>query len=50
MVLPIYFAIESELDANKFLNLCRIPDLDEEQVKRNARTLHIPENITNLIR
>ena len=50
MVLPIYFAIENELDANKFLNLCRIPDLDKEQVKRNARTLHIPENITNLIR
>lgn len=50
LVLPIYFAIPSELDANNFLKLCRTPDLDEEQVKRNARLLRIPNNLQNLIR
>lgn len=50
LVLPIYFAIPNELDANKFLNLCRTPDLDETLVKKNATRLRIPSNIQNLIR
>lgn len=50
LVLPIYFAISSDLDALKFLKMCRIPDLDEEQVKRNATRMRIPKNIQNLIR
>ena len=50
MVLPIYFAIPNELDANKFLMLCKNSSLDEEQIKKNATRLRIPENITNLIR
>lgn len=50
LVLPIYFAIPNELEANQFLKLCRTPDLDEEQVKKNARLLRIPTNLQNLIR
>lgn len=50
LVLPIYFAIPNELDANQFLKLCRIPDLDSEKVKKNARLLRIPANLQNLIR
>lgn len=50
LVLPIYFAIPNEQDANTFLKLCQTPDLDEEQIKRNATRLRIPSNIVNLIR
>lgn len=50
LVLPIYFAISKEKDANDFLKMCRIAELDQEQVKRNATRMRIPSNIQNLIR
>ena len=50
LILPAYFAIPDEATANKFLNSCRNEFLDEEQIKRNAARLRIPNNIQNLIR
>ena len=50
LILPTYFAIPDEATANKFLNSCRNEFLDEEQIKKNAARLRIPNNIQNLIR
>ena len=50
LVAPIFFAIPDDQIANKFLKLCRTPNLDEEQVKKNATLLRIPNNLQNLIR
>ena len=50
LVLPIYFAISNDIDANNFLKLCRTTSLEEKQVKRNATRMRIPPNIQNLIR
>ena len=50
LVLPLYFAIPSEINAAKFLKLCQTPILDEKQIKRNARLLRIPSSLENLIR
>ena len=50
LVLPIYFAIPDEVRANKFLALCRTPDLDEGHIKRSLKKLELPSNYQNLIR
>lgn len=50
LVLPIYFAISDEKQANKFLALCRTPELDEEYIKRSLKKLKLPNNYQNLIR
>ena len=50
LIAPIYFAIPDELTANKFLKLCRNPQIEEEQIKKNATLLRIPNNLQNLIR
>lgn len=49
MILPLYFAIPDEVTANKFLTLCRKPDLDIEQIKRNASKLNIPESVNKFV-
>ena len=44
-VLPTYFAIKDDKQAQSFLNNCRTSNLDFDQIEKNAILNHVPTNL-----
>lgn len=49
-IVPIYFAINSDATAKVFLAMCRRPNLDIDEIEKNARLCRVPSNIINMVR
>jgi len=49
-VVPIYFSIKDDRQAELFLRYCRTYDLNFEQIEKNALRCRVPNNLINMVR
>lgn len=49
-ILPIYFAIRSDKQAQYFLQSCLKEDLNRDQIEKNATLCRVPNNLIEMVR
>ena len=49
-IAPIYLAIKNDLQAQQFLNYCKVANLDSDIIIKNAIRCRVPDNLINMVR